>query len=1217
MKYIRIPSIRSYRFLLILSFFFLCSLYFIIFEKSKIKSVPKLEQFIEESKNSFNEIARYDQKYPVVTDYERKDWHDWDFLQKENLRNGPGERGKPYKLTDPEDIKLNEKLFKIEGLYALVSDKISVNRSVPDTRLPICKTIKYLKKLPTTSIIIIFHNEYFSILLRTIHSVYNRAPRELLHEIILVNDASTKKELYEPLQDYVNENFDERVKIVNLPERKGLIVTRMEGARRASGEVLLFLDSHMEANTNFLPPLLEPIALEPRTATVPIVDNFFHDTFEYGSGGKGSRGVFDWKFEFHWLPRRRKDKIHPEKPAPTPIMLGCAFAIRRDYFFDLGAYDEQLMIWNGENYELSFKLWLCGGQLLEVPCSRIAHTFRKHNEWRKRKDVDFVGHNFKRIAEVWLDEYKEFLYKTDPKRFQKIDAGDLTREKLIREKLHCKPFSYMLEHVMPDMLDKFPLKDPGAFAHGAIISDLNKKLCVDTLGREHNEAIGLYPCHKDREHPDGTQNFVLNWNKQIKIRDYYDNCLDVYNVSIRGCHFTFGNQYWKYDLATHHLFSPPDNCLTGIIEAKELKVKTCELGERSQMWSWGYVNVTALLNWNNEGSRMLYLSGRIKKFDLLSFILIFCSVIVSFILIRNYYEHRTNQYQSETSTYKEYINYLKRKMSAPRYPFANTYERKDYHDYEFMRAEEMREGPGEHGEKYLLKDPDDIARNKQLFKQFGFFAVGSDHISVNRSLPDVRMESCKSKRQLVQLPKVSIIIVFFDEYWSILLRTIHSIYNRTPHELLHEIILVNDNSTVPELYEPLQNYVKENFGDIVWIYNLNERKGLAVGRMKGAKRAKAEVLVFLDSQVEVNVNWLPPLLEPIALAPNLITTPIVDSFAYDTFEYRKIDDGGRGIFNWNLNYRRVPRRPEDSVNLDEPIPNPIMHGAAFAINRLNFWEIGAYDDGLKVWQGEQLELSLKAHLCGEGIVEIPCSHVAHSFRNKNYYQRFEENGVDYMMRNFKRVAEVWLEDYKHLVYDMNREKYDQTNAGNLAQAKLFKRNAHCKPFKYFLEFVAPEIVERYPIYDPGHFAQSTIQSKANSNLCIEVPKAAHMQKISLVECDENRLEPSPKQFFKLAWHRNIQHSTFDFCLQESLTMSECHYLGGNQLWKYDIETYQIIKLKQDNPKCLTADVESRKIYLDNCDSEDIKQKWNWGEKNISALQNWETFGMTLSKLSLD
>jgi len=119
-----------------------------------------------------------------------------------------------------------------------------------------CRDKQYLKKLPSTSVIVIFHNEYFSILMRTVHSIFNRTPHELLHEIILVNDASTKEELYEPLQAYIAENFDERVKVVNLKNRSGLIVTRMEGARRATGEVLMFLDCHMEVNVNWLPPLL-------------------------------------------------------------------------------------------------------------------------------------------------------------------------------------------------------------------------------------------------------------------------------------------------------------------------------------------------------------------------------------------------------------------------------------------------------------------------------------------------------------------------------------------------------------------------------------------------------------------------------------------------------------------------------------------------------------------------------------------------------------------------------------------------------------------------------------------------------------------------------------------------------------------------------------------------------------------------------------------------
>jgi hypothetical protein len=74
--------------------------------------------------------------YPFATSYERKDWHDWKFIEYEKTRTGPGEQGKSFELTDPDEIELNRKLSEIEGCYVIVSDKISVNRSVPDTRMP-------------------------------------------------------------------------------------------------------------------------------------------------------------------------------------------------------------------------------------------------------------------------------------------------------------------------------------------------------------------------------------------------------------------------------------------------------------------------------------------------------------------------------------------------------------------------------------------------------------------------------------------------------------------------------------------------------------------------------------------------------------------------------------------------------------------------------------------------------------------------------------------------------------------------------------------------------------------------------------------------------------------------------------------------------------------------------------------------------------------------
>ena len=85
----------------------------------------------EEVGPSFNSLNQ--NKFSSIT-YEKKDWHDWEFIVNEKSRKGPGEQGKPHVLTDPKDIKLNEKLFNIEGLYGIVSDQISVNRSIPDYR---------------------------------------------------------------------------------------------------------------------------------------------------------------------------------------------------------------------------------------------------------------------------------------------------------------------------------------------------------------------------------------------------------------------------------------------------------------------------------------------------------------------------------------------------------------------------------------------------------------------------------------------------------------------------------------------------------------------------------------------------------------------------------------------------------------------------------------------------------------------------------------------------------------------------------------------------------------------------------------------------------------------------------------------------------------------------------------------------------------------------
>ena len=62
----------------------------------------------------------------------------------------------------------------VYGFNQLVSDEISLDRTVPDMRESECKHWDYPEDLPTASVVFIFHNEGWSTLLRSVHSVINR-----------------------------------------------------------------------------------------------------------------------------------------------------------------------------------------------------------------------------------------------------------------------------------------------------------------------------------------------------------------------------------------------------------------------------------------------------------------------------------------------------------------------------------------------------------------------------------------------------------------------------------------------------------------------------------------------------------------------------------------------------------------------------------------------------------------------------------------------------------------------------------------------------------------------------------------------------------------------------------------------------------------------------------------------------------------------------------
>ncbi|XP_039501907.1 N-acetylgalactosaminyltransferase 4 [Drosophila santomea] len=537
---------------------------------------------------------------------ERKDWHDYAAMEADRKRSGFGEHGVAAKIENPAEKELEKEHSWMNGFNGLISDRISLNRSVPDIRLEACKTRKYLAKLPNISVVFIFFNEHFNTLLRSIYSVINRTPPELLRQIVLVDDGSEWDSLKQPLDNYVAQHFPHLVTVVHSPERQGLIGARLAGAKVAVGEVMVFFDSHIEVNYNWLPPLIEPIAINSKIATCPMVDTIAHEDFSYFSGNKdGARGGFDWKMLYKQLPVLPEDALDKSMPYRSPVMMGGLFAINTDFFWDLGGYDDQLDIWGGEQYELSFKIWMCGGLLLDVPCSRVGHIFRGPMKPRGNpRGHNFVAKNHKRVAEVWMDEYKEYVYKRDPATYDNVDAGDLTRQRGVRERLKCKGFHWYMTEVAPDFLIKFPPVEPPSYAAGVIQNVANPVYCLDSMGKNAEEAVGMFSCADNKTHPQPNQFWELSIFRDLRMKRFDSVCLDVHEgppnatVWMWHCHSQGGNQFWYYDRSTQRLIHGEQNkrCLEGFVENGIARVvaNACEEGNDRQRWEFGFVNHTML-----------------------------------------------------------------------------------------------------------------------------------------------------------------------------------------------------------------------------------------------------------------------------------------------------------------------------------------------------------------------------------------------------------------------------------------------------------------------------------------------------------------------------------------------------------------------------------------------------------------------------------------------
>ncbi|KAK0418976.1 hypothetical protein QR680_013884 [Steinernema hermaphroditum] len=506
-------------------------------------------------------------------------------IYKKGDESQAGELGKAVKVDkaklSAEERRKYDLGFKNNAFNQYASDMISIHRTLPTSVDQECKTEKYHDDLPDTSVIICFHNEAWSVLLRTVHSVLERTPENLLKEIILVDDFSDMEHTKQPLDQYMAQF--KKVKILRLSKREGLIRARLQGAAKATGAVLTYLDSHCECMEGWIEPLLDRIKQDPSTVVCPVIDVIDDNTFEYhySKAYFTNVGGFDWSLQFNWhaIPERdRKNRRRHIDPVPSPTMAGGLFSIDRKYFEKLGTYDPGFDIWGGENLELSFKIWMCGGRLEIVPCSHVGHIFRKRSPYKWRTGVNVLKKNSVRLAEVWLDDYKQYYYERINNQIG--DFGDVSDRKALRERLQCKSFKWYLDNIFPELFV------PGeSIAKGEVrnmADSFNPRRCLDCAihKRAKNKPVSLYPCHEQG----GNQYWMFSKDGEIR-RD--ESCIDYagQDVMIFPCHGMKGNQEWKYDHNKHQLTHVvTGKCLEMTKDGAKLKMQSCDESNQYQQW---------------------------------------------------------------------------------------------------------------------------------------------------------------------------------------------------------------------------------------------------------------------------------------------------------------------------------------------------------------------------------------------------------------------------------------------------------------------------------------------------------------------------------------------------------------------------------------------------------------------------------------------------------
>ncbi|OTF81692.1 hypothetical protein BLA29_003645, partial [Euroglyphus maynei] len=317
----------------------------------------------------------------------------------------------PYGIFDMFGWSTKDELNGF-GVNGKMNRRVPHDRRAADERPWKCRYWHYDPRvMPTVSVIIPFHAEDAIVLTRTIFSVLLNSPRSLLKEVIVVADGDNQhtndtlsyieSEIYsnkyyqhllnnleifrvfsmelclEYLPLLFGENSKGNVRLFKTQERFGWSHSIRNVLSQVTGDVLVFLTSHVETSANWLVPLLGPIVGNERTVTVPSFghidrQNFFFisqppSTVYWNDALKTENVRLDRVADFAFVNQWKQNDTLRTLPRQVDLLSQVHFAISRSFAQQIELFDSDHVVNpNVGNiiWDYTYKIRKCGGRIV-------------------------------------------------------------------------------------------------------------------------------------------------------------------------------------------------------------------------------------------------------------------------------------------------------------------------------------------------------------------------------------------------------------------------------------------------------------------------------------------------------------------------------------------------------------------------------------------------------------------------------------------------------------------------------------------------------------------------------------------------------------------------------------------------------------------------------------------------------------------------------------